>query len=134
MLSENERYAGYEHIERILRYSMAVNQSRAEENPWDANYREPIALKLPRRSGHSTVLATLAKEMGENAMVVTNDLDQARFLLKNHGVGAFSITQEPPRGLRMPKVVFIDNAYYCSKQRIDEWMKAFPTCQFILLG
>ena len=134
MLSDNEKYSGYEHIEGIIRYSMAVNQSRAEESPWMMDRFEPIAIKLPRRSGHTTVLARIAKEMGDQAMIVTNDLDQARFMLKNHGVGAFAITQHPPKGLRLPKVVLVDNAYYCPKRNLDEWMQAFPGCQFILLG
>jgi hypothetical protein len=133
MQSDNEKYSGYEHIEGILRYSMALNQSRVEENPWMAGRYEPIAIKLPRMSGHTTVLARLAKEMGDHAFVVTDTLDQARFLRKNHGIEAFTITQTPPRGLQMPKVVFVDNAYYCSKRNLDEWMQAFPV-QFILLG
>lgn len=133
MLSDNEKSLGYELIERVIGYSMALNQSRAEENTWTESRYEPIAIKLPRLSGHTTVMAKLVKEMGDHAFVVTNSLEQARYIRHNHGIVAFTINQNPPRGLKMPRVVFVDNAYYCSKQRLEEWMQAYPV-QFVLLG
>jgi hypothetical protein len=104
------------------------------EKSWNGGVFDPIIIKLPRREGHTTVLAKLAKEMGDQAMVVTNSQDQAHYMLKNHGVECFTISQRPPRGLRMPKVVFIDNAWYCSQHDLREWAGAFPSSQFVLLG
>jgi dihydroorotate dehydrogenase len=120
-------------IKFIIRDSINENQKIPEQ--MGLSYHEPITLKLSRRSGHSTALADLVRELDTEAIVVTNTLDQAHHLVANHGLqNVFSVNQDPPRGKKLPKLVFIDNAFYCDQRRIIEWMRAFPGCQFILLG
>jgi len=118
-------------IQYLIQEAIEDNEEQGRVCP------EPICIKLSRRSGHTDAIIELAKTSYKNeCLVVTNDNDNAwRIRMTSGGdVIASSISDQPPRGITMPKVVFIDNAFYCRTKEIDKWMNGCPGSQFVLVG